>query len=153
MMDRRLFLASTAAFVTFYSTASAEGGVLTAQQAHDAMSGGSLILVDIRTPQEWQSTGVASGAWPMDMTHDNFGPQLMSLLKSNPGRDVAVICRTGRRSAYLVDVLKKNNINDVLDVSEGMAGGSNGQGWIKTGLPTVSANDAVSAIPADFKAD
>lgn len=153
MMDRRQFLTSVAAFGMFYSTANAANAVLTAQQAHDALQEGSLILIDIRTPQEWQSTGVASGAWPLDMTDRKFGQQLMSVLQNNPGRDVAVICRTGRRSAYLVDVLKKNEIEGVLDVSEGMAGGSNGQGWIKSGLPIVTAADSVGAIPADFTTD
>ncbi|MDX1782459.1 MAG: rhodanese-like domain-containing protein [Thalassovita sp.] len=153
MIDRRGFVLTLGAFCAVPAIGHAETAVLTPEDAHEGVKAGNLLLVDIRTPEEWQQTGVAEGAWPIDMRRKDFGPILLALLERNPSHRVAVICRTGNRSGYLVDVLRKNGINDVLDVSEGMVGGRNGQGWIKTGLPTVAARDALSGIPGDLTAD
>lgn len=153
MIDRRGFVLALGAFCAVPVMGHAETGILTPQEAHDGVRAGDLLLVDIRTPEEWQQTGVARGAWPIDMRRQDFGPILLALRERNPSRRVAVICRTGNRTGYLVDVLRKNGIEDVLDVSEGMVGGRNGPGWIKTGLPTVSVGDALSGIPGDLTAD
>lgn len=152
MTNRRSFLAAIAALFAFPAFAQTTSGVLTAKQANKALAQGTLILIDIRTPQEWQDTGVAKGAWPLDMTQASFASSIMATLERNPDHDVAVICRTGRRSAYVVGALAKNGITNVLDVSEGMAGGKNGAGWIKSGLGVVSASEALSALPQDFRA-
>ncbi|MBR9843755.1 MAG: rhodanese-like domain-containing protein [Rhodobacteraceae bacterium] len=152
MTDRRAFLLALGAAVTLPSLSHAKPGVVTAQAAHDAISVGKMILIDIRTPGEWQQTGVAEGAWLLDMTHEAFGPRLMAVLERNPEHDVAMICRTGNRSGYLMEVLAKNGITRVLDVSEGMAGGPNGKGWIPTGLPVMEARAAFDAMPKDLRA-
>ncbi|MBR9652080.1 rhodanese-like domain-containing protein [Thalassovita aquimarina] len=153
MIDRRGFVLALGAFCAVPVMGHAEQGILTPKEALDGIKAGNLLLVDIRTPEEWQQTGVAEGAWPIDMRRKDFGPILLALLERNPSHRVAVICRTGNRSGYLVDVLRKNGINDVLDVPEGMVGGRNGQGWIKAGLPIVSARDALSGIPSDLTVD
>lgn len=152
MMNRRTFVAALGAAVAVPSLSRASTGVLTATEAHEAIKAGTLLLVDIRRPEEWQQTGVAAGAWPVDMRRRDFGPILMAMIERNPNHKVALICRTGNRSGYLMKVLKENNIHGVLDVSEGMAGGPNGKGWIKTGLPIVTAQEAVSGIPQDLAA-
>ncbi|WP_165798796.1 rhodanese-like domain-containing protein [Shimia abyssi] len=125
--------------------------MLTAKEAAQAIDAGDLILIDIRTPQEWQETGVATGAWPLDMRDQKFGQRLMATLQRNPDKQVAVICRTGRRSAYIVDVLAQNGVRKVYDVSEGMVGGRNGEGWIAAGLPTITAKSAMSNLPSDLR--
>lgn len=152
MMDRRAFMVALGAVCAIPSAAFAATGLLTAREAHTAVKAGTLLLVDIRTPEEWQQTGVAEGAWPVDMRRRDFGPILMAMIERNPQHQLAVICRTGNRSGYLVKVLKENGIPGVLDVTEGMAGGRNGLGWIKTGLPVVTAKVAVDAIPEDLHA-
>ena len=58
-----------------------------------------------------------------------------------------LICATGGRSAYVAEVLEKNGLTGVADVSEGMLGNSGGAGWIARGLPVVSLKDA----QVDFK--
>lgn len=123
---------------------------LTPEQALAGMEEGSLILIDVRRPEEWAETGVAKGAWPLDMTHQKFGPRLLAVLERNPDRKVAIICRTGNRTGYLMKVLAQNGITGVLDVSAGMAGGPRGEGWIPSGLPIVSAKDAFDAMPEDL---
>jgi rhodanese-related sulfurtransferase len=86
------------------------------------------------------------------MRRRDFGPILLAMIERNPNHKIALICRTGNRSGYLMKVLKENNIHGVLDVSEGMAGGPNGKGWSPTGLPIVTAQEAVSGIPRDLTA-
>ena len=150
MTNRRDFLLAFGAALATPSWVLANPGALTASDALAKLNLGSLILIDIRTPEEWHATGVAQGAWPLDMTQRTFGAKLIRAIESNPNHDIAVICRTGRRSAYLVEVLAKNDITGVLDVSEGMAGGRNGTGWIPSGLPIVTAKEALAAMPADL---
>ncbi len=147
MANRRNFLLTIGAVLAAPSIALANPGILTADDALTRLKQGGLILIDVRTPEEWQATGVAKGAWPLDMTQRSFGPDLVRAIEANPNHDIAVICRTGRRSAYVVEVLAKNDITGVLDVSEGMVGGRNGRGWIPSGLPTVSADEALAAMP------
>ncbi|MDP2582205.1 rhodanese-like domain-containing protein [Shimia thalassica] len=152
MTNRRSFLTALGAATLFPVVAQAKLGVLGAEDALQNLDDGSLILIDIRTPQEWHETGVAKGAWPLDMTQRDFGPKFLAVLERNPGRQVAIICRTGNRSGYLMDVLAKNGITHVLDVAEGMAGGPNGKGWIPLGLPVVTGEAAMKSLPADLVA-
>ncbi len=150
MIDRRVFLVSSSVALTLPALAFADAGLIAAQDALDRMATGQLILIDVRTPPEWQQTGVAQGAWPLDMTHRDFGGWLMAVIERNPDRQVAVICRTGNRTGRLMQVLKQNGIEGVLDVTEGMAGGPRGKGWIPTGLPVVPVQEAIAAMPKDL---
>ncbi len=104
--------------------------------AHKAALAGDIILVDIRRPEEWLETNVAEGAIGLDMTDDSFVASLVALRRANPETPIALICRTGNRSGYVTTALAKQGFPRLVDVSEGMAGGTNGPGWLKRGLPT-----------------
>ncbi|WP_319824320.1 rhodanese-like domain-containing protein [Thalassovita sp.] len=150
MLTRRTVLTTASAALVVPSFAFASPSTISARTAYDGMTAGQLILIDVRTPQEWQQTGVAKGAWPLDMTHRDFGGWLMAVIQRNPTRQVALICRTGNRTGHLMKVLRQNGINGVLDVTEGMVGGPRGPGWIPTGLPVVSVEQAFQAMPGDL---
>jgi len=150
MMNRRTLLAATLAAALSPAAAMAEQSTISAAEANDAVQAGSMILIDVRRPEEWMQTGVAEGAWLLDMTDENFGAYLMAVLDRNPEHDVAIICRTGNRTGYLMEQLRKNGIDRVLDVSEGMAGGPNGMGWIPAGLPIAEARATYDAMPKDL---
>ena len=85
-----------------------------------------------------------------DMTHKDFGGWLMATVERNPNHDVAIICRTGNRTGRIMQALARNKVAGVLDVSEGMVGGSRGKGWIPSGLPVVPAQQAYDAMPRDL---
>lgn len=108
---------------------------MTATQAHDAALAGDIILVDIRTPEEWAETGIGEGAIPLDMRTDDFVRKLIALREANPSTPIAMICRTGNRSQFVVSALAGQGFPGLVDVSEGMVGGRNGRGWIPTELP------------------
>ncbi len=109
--------------------------IMDAQKAYEAARDGEIILIDIRTPREWAETGIGEGAIALDMREQDFVQNLVKLRQDNPETPLALICRTGNRSGYVVQTLAQQGFPGLVDVSEGMAGGPNGQGWIARGLP------------------
>jgi rhodanese-related sulfurtransferase len=116
--------------------------ILTASDAYHKAASGGVLLVDIRAPEEWGATGIPAGSVP-ETIHGadglpGFVHALLQRVDGDRTRPIALICRTGRRSAlaraYLVDA----GFTDVRDVAEGLAGGPNGTGWQPSGLPVVA---------------
>lgn len=136
----------------FASAALAEPQTMTVEQANAAVQTGTLILLDVRTPGEWKETGVPKGAWPVNLRDKDFGKKLSAILDRNPDKKIGFICRTGNRSGYVFKAVQKYGVQNIVDVSEGMAGSAAGPGWLKAGLPTVSDKQALAALPADFTA-
>jgi rhodanese-related sulfurtransferase len=99
---------------------------------------GSLVLVDIRRPDEWALTGVAVGAVPLDMRDEGFVAALERLVGGDHAKPIALICARGGRSRKLAAQLTAAGFSAVLDVSEGMLGSSSGPGWLARGLPTLT---------------
>jgi rhodanese-related sulfurtransferase len=130
-----LAAATVAANFWWATPSQADSSVLTAPEAYAAMQAGELILVDVRRPEEWQMTGIAEGAVPLDMRRRDFLVELDRL--SGPDRDVpiAIICRTGNRTGYLMSELVPRGFANVRNVSEGMMGSQAGKGWLAHGLP------------------
>jgi len=121
------------------ATAAADSGVLEAPQALAEASAGRLTLIDIRTPAEWQETGVAAGARAIDFLQPAGEAAFVAAVSRAVGGDltapVGVICRSGNRSARARGVLEAHGFRQVFDVSEGMGGGRRGPGWLRRGLP------------------
>jgi rhodanese-related sulfurtransferase len=109
--------------------------VIDADSAHQGATTGDIVLVDIRTPEEWLETGIGEGAIALDMRAQDFVTSLVSLRQANPEKPIALICRTGNRSSYVIAELTRQGFPGLVDVSEGMAGGRNGPGWLTRGLP------------------
>lgn len=112
--------------------------MLTVQEAHDRAQAGGLTLIDIRTPREWQATGVPEGAIPLDMRRQDFINQLQRIMAENPAAPVALICARGVRSARMARALSDAGLAGVVDVPEGMLGSTAGPGWLARGLPVLS---------------
>ncbi|MEO1294001.1 MAG: rhodanese-like domain-containing protein [Pseudomonadota bacterium] len=110
-----------------------------ANAAREAVINGEIVLVDIRTPKEWEMTGIADVAEPLDMYDPAFIQKLSALVDANPGRQVAMICATGGRSGHVVNALRERGLTDIIDVSEGMMGSEAGPGWLARELPTKTA--------------
>ncbi|WP_037311907.1 rhodanese-like domain-containing protein [Ruegeria halocynthiae] len=111
------------------------GGQLSVEEAHQQAQAGDILLVDIRTPREWQATGVAQGAHPLDMRRDDFEQALTTLTGGRRDAPVALICARGVRSARLSNRLTEAGFTNVIDVPEGMLGSAAGPGWVRAGLP------------------
>jgi rhodanese-related sulfurtransferase len=99
------------------------------------LAAGRLIMVDIRRPDEWALTGVATGATSLDMRDADFIERLDDLVDGNRAAPIALICARGVRSRRLAAKLTAMGFSGVLDVSEGMLGSAAGPGWIARKLP------------------
>jgi rhodanese-related sulfurtransferase len=120
-----------------YSRRDFGGKDLTPVEAHQAAIDGDIILVDIRRPDEWQTTGVGEGAYPLDMRRDDFVAELDKIVDSNRDRPIAIICARGVRSNRMSRRLIEAGYTRIIDVPEGMLGSKAGPGWLERGLPTV----------------
>jgi rhodanese-related sulfurtransferase len=114
-----------------------EGEVIAPPALLDAVRQGDLLLVDIRRPDDWERTGIAQGASPIDMRRDDFMDALHTLTGGGRDRPIALICARGVRSDRLSARLDAAGYTRIVDVPEGMLGSSAGPGWIARGLPLV----------------
>ena len=118
---------------------------INADEAFALLSNQEIVLVDIRTPQEWKQTGVAQGAIELNMLHpkglQGFANELYALVQGNPDTPIVLICRTGNRTSRLQPILKQAGFTNIRHIPEGMIGSRAGPGWIKRGLPVRSCTN------------
>ncbi len=117
--------------------------VMSADAARDAALKGEVVLVDIRTPEEWAQTGVPDVAVPLNLHDKGFIDGLRALIEENPDTPLAMICATGGRSTFATDALEKQGV-PVFNVTEGMMGSTAGPGWLKRSLPVRSPDAPVT---------
>jgi rhodanese-related sulfurtransferase len=111
------------------------GPTLDAEAAFQKAEAGEILLIDIRRPDEWQSTGTAKGAHRIDLRDPDFIDALAKLAEGDRTRPIALICARGVRSARTANLLAENGFSQVINIPEGMLGSSDGPGWIARGLP------------------
>ena len=117
--------------------------LMSSEEAREAALAGEILLIDIRTPEEWKESGVADVAHTMDMRDKDFILNLLKLQQANPGKPLAMICRTGGRSGFVTKALTERGMTGLIDVAEGMHGSDAGPGWLKRSLPVRSPDDLV----------
>jgi len=121
-----------------FSAGAAEPG-LSPVDASTLTAAGKITLVDVRTPAEWRESGVPPGAKRLDYRNRSgdaaFVEQIAAMVGGNRAAPLAIICRSGNRSAQVQTLLIQNGFSHVLNVSEGMWGGAAGPGWLRRGLP------------------
>lgn len=139
--DRRSAIGAALAVLVATAAGAARAQVnepnMSAADAHASAIAGKLVLIDIRTQHEWRETGVPASAHAITMhqTQQGFLQALAAATKGSKSTPIALICAVGNRSANLSGWLRRAGYTAVVDVGEGMIGGSRGRGWIKTGLP------------------
>lgn len=111
------------------------GGRISVGDAHQQARLGDIFLVDIRTPREWDASGVGEGAHPLDMRRDDFDEALLQIVGGDLDAPIALICARGVRSARLSNRLSEAGFANIIDVPEGMLGSAAGPGWVRAGLP------------------
>lgn len=139
-MNRRSFLMLAAlCALPAPGHAQAPSPSLSVREAHDAVKAGKLVLVDIRTPEEWTDTGVPQGAIRLDMEGSGFEARLAALKLDHPGKPIALICRTGNRSSSLQRKLAGRGWKELVNVRGGLLGNPSDKGWLAEGLPVEQA--------------
>ena len=104
--------------------------------AHELASNGEIVLVDVRTPNEWMRTGLPEPAVPISLQDPQFLQKLEEAVGGDKSRKVAFICASGARSGQVAQALKQYGWENTVNVAGGMAGSMRTAGWTQLGLPT-----------------
>jgi len=135
-------------FIAF--SAHAQVQQMTPDEAYAKALAGEIVLIDIRTPEEWAETGLPDVALKNNLYAPDFVQKLLAIRNQNPETPLALICRTGNRSGGATAQLYQAGLTNVIDVVEGVAGSGVGPGWIGRALPVRTAdapvNPAVTTI-------
>lgn len=108
---------------------------MTPDEAYAKALAGEIVLIDIRTPEEWVETGLPDVALTNNLYAPDFIQTLLAIRDQNPAIPMALICRTGNRSGRTSAQLYQAGLTNIIDVVEGMAGSRVGPGWQARGLP------------------
>jgi rhodanese-related sulfurtransferase len=118
-------------------------------EAHELFVEGAVVLVDVRTAEEWKFVGHVPGsvhvAWQIGAALTK-NPRFVRELEGKVAKDAVVLflCRSGKRSAAAAEAAAKAGFTNSFNVLEGFEGdldnaqqrGGNG-GWRHYGLPWV----------------
>ena len=93
-------------------------------------------IVDIRRSSEWNQTGVVTKSILLTFFDKNgkynFDEWYANLrLKINEGKPIILICRTGRRTKIIAEMMDKKLDNVIYNAQDGITS------WIDAKLPTV----------------
>jgi rhodanese-related sulfurtransferase len=101
---------------------------LSGQQCRDTSDRRCLVILDVRTPQEYRS-GHLNGSINLDFRSTSFAGDLAVLDRGNA---YLVYCRTGVRSGRAAALMKSLGFMEIYDLAGGITG------WQKEGLEIVS---------------
>jgi rhodanese-related sulfurtransferase len=96
-------------------------------------------VIDIRTPGEWQTTGIIKGSHKMMFFNDKGQPDMgnwffdLGHLIKDKEQPIIILCAFANRSKALGGFLDKQlGFKNVFDLKDGIE-----NGWIKAGKPVV----------------
>ncbi len=95
---------------------------MTPQQAHAAWTAGEVTIVDVREQAEHDAQRIP-GVPLLPMS------ELMERMDELPDGPLAIICRSGRRSAQVADYLNATGEREAANLEGGIIG------WAAAGLP------------------
>ena len=132
-------LAAWALVLGAAGTPAADHFVITPEEANMRTEAGELVLIDVRSPEEWRQTGVPRGARRVTI-HDpgglkGFLKAMAAAVDGDLKKPIALICARGNRSTVAQRVLGEAGFTRVFNIREGFTGGPYGPGWVKRGLP------------------
>ena len=104
------------------------------------------VLLDVRTNEEWEKIGKPEGEKIGLKTYflsiqfgkerifnENFVQEFKNLA-INQDKNILIICRSGARSQFAAELLKKENYT-CINISDGFEGNQENVGWKRCGLP------------------
>lgn len=111
------------------------GDALSPPEALERTRARAVTLVDVRTPVEWNDTGIPAGAKTFSWGRPDFVQGVLGLVQGDRNAPLVLICRSGNRSGKAMAALREAGFTNVSHVGEGMAGNATGLGWLGRGLP------------------
>jgi rhodanese-related sulfurtransferase len=117
-----------AAFAAVYLHG-AEISRITPEAAAQKVAEGKAVLVDVREPAEWKTTGVAAPAVLLPKS-DFDGPQKLwtKFLEENRSKEIILYCHSGRRAGAVAAALATQGVR--------VANAGGFADWKAAGLPT-----------------
>jgi len=118
-----------------------------AATAYSLSKKGELVIVDIRRSSEWHKTGMPDTSHGISLQNffkkvrKDFTEDIVELVEQDMDRRIALICATGGRSAYAMELLREAGFSRVSNIGEGMLGDGTSPGWIARGLPVRKCDD------------
>lgn len=100
-------------------TAAAQNVMLEPLSGQALASDDSLLLVDIRTPEEWKQSGVVEGALLLTYSTPEAFLQVVAP-KLKPGQRIGLICRSGNRTSRAAQQIAPLFKGEIVDVQGGM---------------------------------
>ncbi len=116
--------------------------VISVKGAYERAQKKEIVLVDVRSIDEWRETGIPQGAIPISIHHpggmQGFVDTVRKAVDQDLNKPVALICRYGVRSTRAQWALEEAGFKKILNVREGLKGNViDGSGWFDAKLPMV----------------
>lgn len=117
-----------------------------AKSAYSLARAGQLMIIDIRRPSEWRRTGIPDGSTPISLQHfsrkvrGEFFGDVLAAVQGDKSQSIALICASGGRSAWALELLEEAGFSRVHDISEGMFGNGSAPGWLARKLPIAACD-------------
>ncbi|MEO1066360.1 MAG: rhodanese-like domain-containing protein [Pseudomonadota bacterium] len=99
------------------------------QVAHDRVTAGYTLLVDVREPHEWRDTGLPSASAPIALQDPDFLDKVLALADGDKAKPIAVSCKSGMRGQKAAHLLRAAGFDAVSNVRGGF------QSWADDRLP------------------
>jgi len=129
LVSRRLAVTALAAVFSTLALGQVESDSVTLDDARAKVEAGSVLLIDVREPQE-HATGVIKGAQLLPMRQLDTR---MSEIPNDTKRPVLLICNTQNRSSATLRFLRNKGYVNVHYVQGGMSE------WNRRGWPVVKS--------------
>ncbi len=130
---RSIFIAA----LLFSNALFAEVVQIDADKFKQLMAAG-VTVIDVRTPGEWQQTGIVEGSYPIMFFNERRQPLTQDWMQQtaeliSADEELILICRSGNRSGMIANYLsKQHQFVRVYNVERGIVD------WIKKGNKTVA---------------
>jgi rhodanese-related sulfurtransferase len=129
-----------ALLLTATFAAAAEAPRVEPAAAAKRVAEGRAILIDVREPNEWAQTGVATPALLLPKSDfDGEKKQWQKVLAGVGDKEVILYCRSGRRSGIVAEALAKEGFK--------VANAGGFEDWRKAGLPVKKVETPAPASP------
>ncbi|GAA4387005.1 rhodanese-like domain-containing protein [Hymenobacter koreensis] len=111
MKNRILFLFSVLLLVGSTASGCAQAQTLDAQQVQRVLAKPNVVLLDVRTPDEF-ATGHVRGARNLNFLSTDFTDQVAKL---DPNATYVVYCASGNRSGKAAALMQQNGFKNVMN--------------------------------------
>lgn len=131
---RRIFLAGSLVLPASFVFGQ-DANTLSSREAFEAAQAKRILLIDIRSAEEWADIGLPQGARPFDADAPAFEVRLAGLRLDNPGKRIVLIDRTGAQAVAIAQKLAGRGWRDLAAVRGGVLGPG---GWLAEKLPVAA---------------